>query len=225
MAKIKLGAIVVDMSGKLGGHVFAKNRGGNYMRTKTTPTNPRTSFQSAVRAMFATISSGWSALTDANRKSFENLVGAYAKTNVFGDLKSPTAKALYQRLNQNLMLSGQAVIATALPPAAVIAPLVNTATATAIDGSIAINFESASIGSQILISATPVLSHGTTFIKNKLRQIAVEAGTPSNVISLPTEYTERFGSFVAGDNVWISVVYINNQGQASPPQSAKLRII
>ena len=36
MAKIKFGAMMVDASGKLGGQVFAKNRGGAYIRTKTS---------------------------------------------------------------------------------------------------------------------------------------------------------------------------------------------
>ena len=42
MAKIKFGMMMTDASGKLGGQVFSKNRGGSYVRTKVTPTNPQT---------------------------------------------------------------------------------------------------------------------------------------------------------------------------------------
>ena len=85
--KIKWGALVVDGSGKLGGHVASKNKGGNYLRTKVTPANPQTAAQSNVRSVFATISSGWSSLTEAQRLSFADKVSEYSKTNIFGDLK------------------------------------------------------------------------------------------------------------------------------------------
>ena len=49
--KIKWGALVVDGRGKLGGHVAAQNRGGSYLRTKVTPSNPQTTFQTGVRSM------------------------------------------------------------------------------------------------------------------------------------------------------------------------------
>jgi len=43
--KIKFGSIVVNGSGKLGGHVYSSNRGGNYVRTLATPSNPQTPAQ------------------------------------------------------------------------------------------------------------------------------------------------------------------------------------
>jgi len=46
--KMKFGAIVVDGRGKIGGHVASKNRGGAYLRTKVTPSNPQTGYQAAV---------------------------------------------------------------------------------------------------------------------------------------------------------------------------------
>ena len=38
--KIKFGSEVVDGRGKIGGHVYSKNKGGAYKRTKVTPSNP-----------------------------------------------------------------------------------------------------------------------------------------------------------------------------------------
>jgi len=58
--KIKFGAIVVAGSGKIGGHVASKNRGGAYLRTKVTPTNPNSPAQAGARALLASLSTGWS---------------------------------------------------------------------------------------------------------------------------------------------------------------------
>ena len=67
MAKIKFGMMMTDASGKLGGQVFSKNRGGSYVRTKVTPTNPQSTAQMSIRGIFASISSRWSSLTEAQR--------------------------------------------------------------------------------------------------------------------------------------------------------------
>jgi hypothetical protein len=55
MAKIKFGMMMTDARGKLGGHVFSKNRSGAYVRTKVTPVNGQTTAQTGVRAIFGAI--------------------------------------------------------------------------------------------------------------------------------------------------------------------------
>src|SRR3546814_3353017 len=52
ISKVKFGALMTDARGKLGGHVFSKNRAGSYLRTKVTPVNQQTSYQTSVRALF-----------------------------------------------------------------------------------------------------------------------------------------------------------------------------
>lgn len=223
MAKIKLGAIVVAMSGKLGGHVFAKNTGGAYMRTKTTPTNPQTVFQTVVRSIFAAISSAWSALTDAQRTSFRDKVPEYARTDVFGDLKNPTGKALYQRLNQNLEISEQAQIQVAPNPTVIPSALI-TFSNYIIAATFSFTTTGDSTGSQILVFATPALSQGTAFVKNKLRQISVLPGGVDVNVDIRTAYEDRFGAGVVGDNIFIAAKYINVNGQASPLQTFKVLV-
>lgn len=92
--KIKFGALVTDGRGKLGGHVASKNRSGNYLRTKVTPSNPQTAAQQATRAVLGSLSTAWSGLTLAQRNSFNSAVGDWSGTNIFGDIKNPTGKNL-----------------------------------------------------------------------------------------------------------------------------------
>src|SRR6056297_1703187 len=118
--KIKWGALVVDGRGKIGGHVASKNRGGSYLRTKTTPVNPQSTAQTNVRSIFGQISQGWSGLTASQIEGWNNAVSEYSQTDIFGDLKNPSGKALYQRLNQSLLLVGEGLLTEA--PATVSAP-------------------------------------------------------------------------------------------------------
>lgn len=221
MARIKLGAIVVGMSGKLGGHVFANNRAGAYMRTKTSPTNPRTAYQTAVRAMFAGITSIWGTLTDAQRQSFDDAVQSFSRTDVFGDSKNPTGKALFQRLNQNLVNTGQAQITLAPAPAAVAnAAITGAAGATAVQA-LTVTTGNDLTGSKVLIYATPALTPGTSFIKNKLRQISAVSGAAAGPIDILAAYTAKFGAVSEGANISIGVRVVNTVGMASPMQTVK----
>jgi len=223
--KVKFGAIVVDGRGKLGGHVFAKNRGGNYMRTKVTPVNPQTARQTIVRSLFGSIASAWSSLTQAQRDSFDGLVEAYSSTNIFGDIKSPSAIALHQKLNFNLGNSGQAQITTALAPIAVPNSAVTTAEYEISGTTFSINYLGDTTGSKVLIFATTSLSQGTKFVKDKLRQIGVVNGGTAGDYNAYTIYNAKFGLPVLGANIYVGVKTINAQGQASPLEVVKITVV
>ena len=222
MAKIKLGAIVTDIRGKLGGHVFSKNRGGAYMRTKVTPVNPSSARQTFVRAIFAAISSLWSGITEVQRNTFSAFVEAYAKTDIFGDIKIPSGKALHQRLNQNLGISGQAYITTCLAPIAVKAPDVEKVEYAVGAGTLKYNHTTDLTGSKLVIFATPFLSAGTKFVKNKLRILDVHTGDAPDVIDIQPEFSAKYGLLVSGANIYFGFKVINAQGQASPMQVMKV---
>lgn len=221
MAKIKFGMIVTDARGKLGGHVMAKNRSGNYARTKTTPTNPQTTAQMGVRGIFATISSAWSGLTEAQRSSWNGLVSSYARTDIFGDLRNPTGKALFQRLNQNLVISGQNQKTVCSEPTEVPFASLNSVVGDVSDTIMEVFTTGNTTGCKVLIFATPILSAGTTFVKNRLRLITVVTGGSSLEPDIWGAYVTKFGTPTAGANIYVGVRVINANGQASPLEVVK----
>jgi hypothetical protein len=223
--KTKFGAIVVDGRGKLGGHVFSKNAAGSYMRTKTTPTNPQTSYQTAVRVLFALISSGWSGLSNTVRNAWNDAVSEWQTTDVFGDLKKPTGKALYQRLNNQAQSAGFSAVTT--PPAKVDIP----------DGVITFGVFSLGLGEldftglnitgtqRNQMFGTTKLSQGTSFVKNKLRQFYSDLAVNDDNAANFDAYVNRFGTPVLGDNIYLGVKYVMPNGQTSPMQVMKAMII
>jgi hypothetical protein len=112
--KTLFGSIVVAGAGKIGGHVASQNRGGSYLRTKVSPINRRTSYQQNVRQVFTSISQAWRGLTQAQRDAWNAAVTDWARTDMFGNLRNPSGANLFQRLNNNILQVGEALITS--PP-------------------------------------------------------------------------------------------------------------
>lgn len=225
MAKIKFSALMSDMRGKLNGSVLSKNRGGSYIRNKVTPSNPQTTAQMSVRGIFAGIASAWSTLTESQRLSFNGKVSQYATTDIFGDIRNPSGKALFQKLNQNLSISNQATL-TSCPDSAAV-PFCNVVDARIEIGEETFNAQYSGnvTGSKVVIWATAPLSQGTTFVKNKLRQIEVFAGANAATVNIWSAYEDKFGAITNGANIYVGVRTINENGQASPLETIKATFV
>lgn len=74
-------------SGSIGSTVYSRNQYGQYVRNRTTPTQPDTSKQTAARTRFAAAITSWqSTLTAAERQSWEKYA---SQTNSFDPLGQP----------------------------------------------------------------------------------------------------------------------------------------
>lgn len=224
---IKWGALVVDGRGKLGGHVASKNKGGNYLRTKVTPNNPQTIAQNNVRAIFGSLSSQWSALTESQRESFNSLVDSYAKTNIFGDLKSLTGKALFQKLNQTLVLAGESVLTTCLPPLEIPQTQLDSSGNVfdiGVGSEFALGLVQTTNAVKAILYSSGVVSAGTSFVSNKMKLVGrkdfVSGSTSWD--NIDRDYTPIFGTPSVGDKIFFGVRFYNANGQLSPMQTTSL---
>lgn len=222
--KIKWGALVVDGRGKLGGHVAAQNKGGSYLRTKVTPSNPQTTAQSTVRAIFGQISASWAGLTSDAIKAWNSATDEWKKSNVFGDLKELSGKALFQRLNNQAVVAGFPEIP--LPPAKL--EMVDGVVTAGSIGITAAEIEFTGVyngtnARQMVFSSGPV-SRGTTFVKNLMRHVGTNTGATFDASGAYTDYVAKFGAPVAGEIVYIGVKYVLPNGQASPLQIIRTEV-
>lgn len=223
--KIKWGALVVDGRGKLGGHVAAQNGGGSYLRTKVTPSNPQTTYQTGVRNLFGSISASWSGLAEAERKAWNAAVDSWKSTNIFGDLKKPSGKALFQRLNQQAQVVDYPALT--VPPEKVDLPDSNVT-------AVSMNMTTAEITATGLYSGTDAtvqvfasgpVSAGTSFVKNKMRVIGNTGGTAYIPNDAYLDYIAKFGFPVAGEKVFIGFRIVAATGQASPMQVLSTEVV
>lgn len=226
--KVKYSALVSDMSGKLNGSVASKNRSGSYFRNKVTPSNPRTAAQTEARARLTDVSKEWKTLTQEQRNAWNNAVSDYKKTNIFGDIVNPSGFNLYQRLNNNLLLIGEALLT--LPPLADNVGYAEIA-------SVAVDNSSQSViitlgaavpaGSVAVVKATESISPGITNVSSQLRIITTEAAASGPALTVSAAYLAKFGTVGAvGRKVFVEVYLISTEtGLASARTKAETLIV
>lgn len=210
--KAKFGMIVVEGRGKIGGHVASRNRGGAYFRTKVTPVNPSSTAQQNVRNSFTDLSQGWRDLTPAERTQWNNAVSNYQRTDIFGDLKTPSGKDLYQRLNGNLLAAGAATLTEPVMPQGSDSFTSFTLVADTTGGGLDATFAPAiAVGSSVIVSATGPLSAGVSFAKNKFRQIDVLTSADASPVDLAAAYITKFGALPPiGSKVFVKMSQVND---------------
>lgn len=223
---IKFGSIVVNGRGKLGGHVYSKNRGGSYIRTLQTPSNPQTSFQQEGRGVFTQLTQDWSALTEKERKAWNDAVVDFPRTDIFGDTRQLSGKGLYISINRELLLINKAKVNNPPQKTTLSVPSEldvaidlsgSTMTVTGQFGS------GTAITDNMVLKATPKITAGTSNFKNKLVTLAVGLNI-DDPAALFTAYQDRFGDIVDGDTIGFSIYEINDSGVRSPQVTTKTTV-
>ena len=89
----------IPQRGKLGDIVASKNHYGPHHRKRPTRKRPFTATQTRTRAQFGHTSSGWSAITDAQRQGWCALGKETKTTSALGVKSSLTGQNTYTRIN------------------------------------------------------------------------------------------------------------------------------
>lgn len=223
--KLKFGAIVTDGRGKIGGHVASKNRSGAYLRTKVTPSNPNTVAQMQARSILASLSQGWSQLTDSQRKGWNEAVKEWGTTDIFGDIKKPSGINLFVKLNSNLISVGFPQLLDVPQKMEVPSVIIISATLSIASVELDILFDNNTAnGVEALVRATPTLSAGVSFVKSEFRVIGSNMVTGSG-LNLSDAYGAKFGVPLVGANVYASVQFVLSNGQKTTEQKVKVQVI
>jgi hypothetical protein len=214
MAKINFGPVVNDARGKVNGVVMSKNRSGAYVRTKVTPTNPRTAAQVAVRSNLSIFSQMWSGtLTAAQRAAWVAFANTYPINNIFGNSIKLNGLNMVVRINGTLAQIGVPAIST--PPGSPattpipMGPIVTWSPATL---SVTQQANPPTAGTVFYVFATPSLPAGRNPTPSDYRFISspapLVAGTPGPV-DFYTGYYNVFGTPIAGKAVGLLIATID----------------
>lgn len=227
--KIKFGSIVTDGSGKLGGHVYSKNRGGNYVRTNRTPANPQSIAQQVIRNILTQFTQGWSQLTEVERASWNNAVDLFSRTDQFGDVRKLSGKNLYQSLNNVLVASGRTPLTIAPQPEQLGDAIVEQAELNTASSTVSI-FGRFTSGERYAIIGTAPVTAGTNFVKNRLRVLGyLTADAIDNFDNFEEQiyglYIEKFGTPPAGSKVFLGVYAVNEVGQRSTASTVSTVVV
>lgn len=237
MAKILMGTIVADMRGKQGGTVYSRNRYSNYSRNKTSPVNPNTTKQSAIRSAFGGLATMWRSLSLFDRDSFKALAQQMQKTNVFGNTFYYTGQNMFMSMNTTLLGMGLPIVTTAPvePPVipAIEWPVDNLVTVQVAADVWQINASfptqppesvlQVMTGYVAQIQATPIvgaaLQEGS--VKNLFRNVESIVGpAPIDNETLKGNWEANFGTGVtepnAGMAIWFRIRIVTDSGISGP---------
>lgn len=211
MAKAKYSALLSDLRGGLNGSVASRNRYGNYLRTKTTPINRQTTYQTTIRNLFGAVSQAFRDLTTAQIKSWNSAVSNFIGTNVFGDSVTPSGSNLHQAINMNLAVIGESLLTE--PPIPTAVNYFTTFTAAVAEGAGTMLLTFAPVidaGDTIIVFGTPAVSPGKSFLKNQYRKFDLLTSADLTGIDVATEYEAKFGTIgAAGQKIGLALKVVN----------------
>ena len=118
MARVKYGAIITGIKGKVGGTVFQGGRSGGVMKNNTTRrkivenggVGGDVDVKQVRRINFSSATKAWSFLTDGERNSWSALIGVWTFIDKFGDVYDGTAFQIFTAANINRLFLGTAVL-------------------------------------------------------------------------------------------------------------------
>ena len=230
MAKIKMSSIgITNLSGKAGGSVYSRNRGGAYFKNFVMPSNTITEARQIVRGIFGSIASSWRALSESARSSWSEQASNYPTKDVFGDTVVLAPNALYGSLNGNLLNAGLPAISVALPPQGTNGILgASNFDLNVTNGDIELAFDTesdnATAGNTYVLEATPPIPNSISNVSNKYRSFrstTMPDVTPFLGTSLESDnfaetrfilydlYVAKFGTPSVGNTVYFRVKAIN----------------
>lgn len=228
MAKVMYGGGVSGMSGKQAGLVFARNKGGSYVRQWVKPTNPNSTDQQAARSKVNSLSKSWGTLTSAQQAAWNAWAASNPVLDRLGNVIYLSGVNAYIKINVNRQIVGDATAASTTPGAPTFVENIidqSQASGLAISGpSVSLPLGSGAAADQIVaVYAGPPQSAGISNAKAVLRLIEVitidSTIITNDFLTLATSYPAKYGSLtgVLGKRTWFWV-YQYSEGQFGTPQ-------
>jgi hypothetical protein len=133
MALVKLGSIITEISGKIGGQVIQRGRAGQTMMNLGRPPRSQSNATSERKSNFSNVATTWRGLAPSDVAAWNALASTMTRLNKFGDSYVPTGFQIYQEFSLNATLFGAFPLASA-PPSFDILPVVTGMTVNATAG-------------------------------------------------------------------------------------------
>lgn len=194
----------VPQSGSLAGQTSSRNRFGQYRRTRATPVNPNTTFQSQARSRLTGIAQTWDTLTAIQRAGWSTLGSNMTRTDSLGQQYNLTGLQAYCSINSLNLAAGNASVSDAPAISSPASIITVTPTLTAAAFSLAYTPTPLAAGERMFAFCSPLRSAGRGF-EGDYRLIAVTAAAAASPANIFTAYQARFGTPIVGMKIFIQV--------------------
>jgi len=193
----------VPRSGSYQGLTSSRNRNGQYVRTRATPVQPRTTAQIAQRTRQTVNAAAWRGLTAGQRAGWSDLGLSMTRTDSLGQSYTLTGFQAYCSVNNILSITGGTLLTDAPVLSTPVGLLTMTLTLSSVAFSVAYTTTPLAAATKLIIRASPQRSAGRTFEADYrvITTTAAAAASPANIL---TAYTAKFGAPVTGNKVFVS---------------------
>lgn len=200
MAIFTPGVAVGQISGRVGGSVFSRNRGGMYIRNGSVPSVVRTDKALLYKAYFTASSQAWTALSEAQQLAWTVFSRTQTQTNRLGRSISLTGQALFIGLSARLLASGDDIVATP-PVTSAPSPIVPTSLAVdAGSGDTELVFTESPLeaGIKLWVRGAKVNSGSINNVENLLTTVTITAAAAASPLDLESALIAAFGPIQEG---------------------------
>lgn len=215
--------LVTQASGSIGGVTASRNRGGMYLRARSVPTNPGTSFQTVLRAYMATLTSLWNnTLTPTQRSLWDAYAEAVPLPDSLGEPRNVGGIGMYVRSNvPRLQASLDRVddAPTTFNLGDFSAPSFGTISAAGGTAAVAFTEEDVWVdetGSAMLIAISRPQNPGINYFKGPYRYAGLIAGDDSTPPTTPASITLPF-TVAEGQKVFGQIRVSRADGRLTQP--------
>lgn len=212
MASIKMGAIITDIKGKVGGTVFQGSKTGVTMKNKsaaaTSDGSSKLTKADAGRVVspqsnMSSIATSWKALSEGNKTSWNMAAPDFPFTNKYGVPYTGSGFQLFMSVNSNRLVIGEPILNTA--PAV---PILDNMAPFGLNWTTLIAFTlipTADIpaDAKCQLYATRGMSAGRAPKPGDFRLIEVIATWSGVTHDIQTQYIAQFGTPIPGSTVWV----------------------
>lgn len=208
-------------SGSYQGITSSRNRFGQYVRNRSTPVNPSSSFQGVVRARMSANAAAWRALTSLQRAGWDSLGASMSRTDSLGQTYTLTGFDAYCSVNNNNLAAGNAVVSDA--PALTTPSTITTATITLTAAAFSVAYTPTPLGTgiRLFVFASPQTSAGRAFA-NDLRLISVTAAAAASPANIFSAYQARLGTPVVGNRIFLALTTYQLGFQSGPLSTSQV---
>lgn len=219
MANIKLGAIITDIAGSVGGSTFRRTPAGIVLYNKQGRQIKSAFSEFSRKNAIAVIFRGWEELIPSEKEQWAVCANLYPVKNKFGEEKNLTARQLYTKLNAQLLpvqsFSDVSNFSTIL-----FAPVVYFQPLDISSESFILSWDGTASQSYLLVSMYQIRKNGSAKPTKAFRRTYWANGPGNGPVDIYYSVLEQFPYLKAGDTFGINVQWMNQSGIISSVQSA-----
>ena len=207
MAILTPGPIVSEVSGRIGGTVFAHNRGGMYARNGTKPSIVRTPSAQEFKDILGTVSQLWTNLSAAQVAAWNTYAANNPQKNRLGRQISLTGQNFFIRLNSRLLYAKAPSIAlppTAPPPSIAAISSMSVASATS---TVSLTFDDSGLTADNVLWIKAAVSFSATKnnVNNLFTSLPVTAAQPSSPLNVGSDVVAKLGTIQKDQFVYLQI--------------------